>query len=225
MDLKLRSINTFLIKHEVYVRLLVIIFYAVGVAGFAIPQTRELFLKLTPLALILSIAVILLYHNEPYNKKTIFFFAAVVAGTWGIETIGVHTGAIFGTYNYGPGLGLKVLGVPLLIGINWLFLIYCTAFLANNLTVSTGFKIIISALLMVAYDVILEVVAPFLNMWNFEDGMPPFRNYAAWFILSLIIHGLLKISGIKTENRLASMIILAQALFFILLIIIFKITE
>ena len=65
MDLKLRSINTFLIKHEVYVRLLVIIFYAVGVAGFAIPQTRELFLKLTPLALILSIAVILLYHNEP----------------------------------------------------------------------------------------------------------------------------------------------------------------
>lgn len=225
MDLKLRSINTFLIKHEVYVRVLVIIFYAVGVAGFAIPHTRELFLKLTPLALILSIAVILLFHNEPYNKKTIIFFAAVVAGTWGIETIGVHTGAIFGTYSYGSGLGIKLYGVPLLIGINWLFLTYCTSTIAGHLPFNPLIKVILSSLMMVIYDLILELVAPILNMWNFEGGMPPLRNYAAWFILSLIIHGLLKISGIKTENRLASMIITAQALFFILLIIIFKITE
>jgi len=225
MDLKLRSINTFLIRHEVYVRVLVIIFYAVGVAGFAIPQTRELFLKLTPLALILSIAVILLFHKEPYNMKTFVFFAAVVAGTWGIETIGVHTGAIFGTYSYGSGLGIKLYGVPLLIGINWLFLTYCTSTIAGHLPFNPLIKVILSSLMMVIYDLILELVAPFLYMWNFEGGMPPFRNYAAWFILSLIIHGLLKISGIKTENRLASMIIMAQALFFILLIIIFKITE
>jgi len=225
MGLKLRSINAFLIKHEVYVRVLVIIFYAVGVAGFAIPQTRALFLELTPLALVLSMGVILFFHNQPYDKKTIIFFASVVAGTWGIETIGVHTGAIFGTYSYGSGLGIKLYGVPLLIGINWLFLTYCTSTIAGHLPFNPLIKVLLSSLMMVIYDLILELVAPFLYMWNFEGGMPPFRNYAAWFILSLIIHGLLKISGIKTENRLASMIITAQALFFILLLIIFKITE
>jgi putative membrane protein len=221
----LRSKNAFLLKQEFKVRLLIIIFYTTGVAGFAIPATRELFLKLTPLALVLSMAVILFFHNQAYDKKTIIFFAAVVAGTWAIETIGVHTGAIFGTYSYGPGLGIKLYGVPLLIGINWLFLTYCTSAIAGHLPFNPLIKVVLSSLMMVIYDLILEVVAPFLSMWNFDGGMPPFRNYAAWFTLSLLIHILLKISGIKTENRLAPLIIMAQAVFFILLIIIFKFTE
>ena len=39
------------------------------------------------------------------------------------EAIGVNTGLLFGTYEYGANLGFKIFGVPLIIGVNWTVLI------------------------------------------------------------------------------------------------------
>ena len=42
-----------------------------------------------------------------------------------LNITGANTGLIFGNYTYGNILGMKVLGVPLIIGLNWFIVMYC----------------------------------------------------------------------------------------------------
>ena len=48
------------------------------------------------------------------------------------EILGVQWGWIFGNYQYGDALGYKVLGVPLLIGVNWALLTIITGAIAQQ---------------------------------------------------------------------------------------------
>lgn len=84
---------------------------------------------------------------------------------------------IFGTYNYGNALGIKILETPILIGFNWLFLTYCFSFW-DHLGLKSIFVIILAPLLMVLYDLALEHVAPALNMWSWEQNTIPITNCA-----------------------------------------------
>ena len=45
---------------------------------------------------------------------------------FGVEVIGVETGLLFGDYEYGSGLGPKVLKVPMLMGVLWWILLLGT---------------------------------------------------------------------------------------------------
>jgi putative membrane protein len=221
----LLKIKQILLREELKVRLFLVIFYATGIAGFMVPAARDLFLKLTPMAILLSFAAILFFHQSLYDKKTIIAFSAVIIGTWGIESSGVSTGIIFGSYTYGSGLGIKFLNTPLLIGLNWLLLIYTTSCITEGYKIHPGLKILISSLLMVLYDYIIENVARDLDMWSFERGMPPVKNYIAWFVIAVLIHFLFNLAGIKTTNRIAPFIFVLQSLFFMSLILLFKFSE
>ena len=48
------------------------------------------------------------------------------------EILGVNYGLIFGKYDYGDNLGLKLLGVPLLIGLNWVVLTFICGSISNH---------------------------------------------------------------------------------------------
>ena len=39
---------------------------------------------------------------------------------------------------------------------------------------------------MTAFDILMEPAAMALNYWNWENGVVPFQNYLAWFVLSFI---------------------------------------
>jgi len=225
MNQKILDIRKSIISGEFRIRIFLVIFYTVGISGFSIPLTRELFLNLTPFAILLSIFLLMIFHESEPDRKTLTALAIILAGTWGIEAAGVATGAIFGSYNYGSGLGLKLLDTPLLIGINWLFLIYVTSCIADSIPVNQVIRIIIASLLMVLYDFIMENVAMDLDMWSFKGGMPPVKNYIAWFAIAVIIHAAIRVTGISFRNRIATFIFVLQALFFITLIFLFKLSE
>ena len=53
-----------------------------------------------------------------------------------IEVIGVKTGFIFGSYYYGAAMGIKILAVPLLIGLNWSILVYSTSLVVQYMKVA-----------------------------------------------------------------------------------------
>jgi bisanhydrobacterioruberin hydratase len=206
-------------------RVILVIFYSVGIFGIASDSTRDLFRSLTPLALLLSLLVIFIYH-EPVNLiKEIIFFISIFAAGFLIEAIGVNTGRVFGNYSYGDGLGIKVLETPLLIGINWVLLVWCTAVVVEKTAIPVVIKILVSSSVMVLYDLLMEQVAPVMNMWSFDEGSVPLRNYTAWFLIAVIFHSLLKLTGIKPVSRIAPFVLFIQALFFIALIIFFKIAE
>jgi putative membrane protein len=203
----------------------VIILYVVGVAGSAIPFTRELFMILTPVVLLLSFAILLWFHVPGFDNKTTIIFTIIFLSGFLVEVAGVKTGQIFGAYSYGKGLGPKLFDTPLMIGLNWVLLVYCTSAIFEKIPAGSLVKITMASLLMVLYDLVMEQVAPKMDMWGFDGGTAPLRNYISWFILALIFHSILRIAGIRITNRLAPLIFYCQGIFFIILFVIFKIAK
>ena len=210
---------------EKQIRFFLIIFFVVGILGVALPISRNLFITLIPLALLLSIIVLIPFHQSETRKKEVLVFLSIPLVSFLIEAAGVRYGFIFGIYSYGDGLGIKILGTPLMIGGNWFFLVYCTAMILEKIRINSIWKITGASLLMVFYDFVMEQVAPWMDMWSFEGGSAPPRNYIAWFILALFFHSLIKITGIRITNRIAPLVFYCQLIFFILLFIIIKIVE
>ena len=120
----------------------IFVFYTIGILGFIIPYTRDIFIFITPLALILNIYLLGIYHY-PYDNKHIIIFISILLSSFFLEVLGVKTGKIFGTYNYGYALGIKILETPILIGFNWLFLTYCSTSFWDHLGLKPIFVIIL----------------------------------------------------------------------------------
>lgn len=138
------------------------VIYAVGVVGFSIPFTHGIFIKLTPLMLCLSFAILLYYDldlkSERQLKRLLYYLFVFIAGFL-VEMWGVNTGLLFGNYLYGGGLGPKIAGTPPIIGLNWVLMIYLTSAIFSSLKRNLLNGIIWPSFLMVGYDVIMEQVA------------------------------------------------------------------
>jgi bisanhydrobacterioruberin hydratase len=196
-------------------------FYIIGLAGIMIPFTRDFFIMLTPLTLVLCFAALLAFHKSKSDIKTILVFFIIGITGYFIEVYGVQTGVVFGEYTYGKTLGFKVFDTPLLIGINWVMLVYVSASLMTALSASPFVKIVSASLLMLLYDVVLEQIAPLLDMWHWHGSAIPVRNYVSWFIISLLFHTLFYFTGIN-NSTIARVIYICQISFFIILIAFFR---
>ncbi len=97
---------------------------------------------------------------------------------WG----GVNTGALFGSYLYGSGLGPRIAGTPPFIGLSWVLMIYLTsAIFTPPMQCNLLDGIVWPSLMMVGYDLVMEHVAPKMDMWSWqEDVIPPIQNYLMW---------------------------------------------
>jgi uncharacterized membrane protein len=193
-----------------------IVFYIVGLILFAVPVTRELFISITSITLLLVIAIVFFFHKQ-WNTKTIIVFGAIIILSFLLEMMGVSIGKPFGMYQYDNGLGLKIFNTPIIIGLNWLFLVYATQAIANNITSITTTKIIIGSLLMVMYDLIMEYVAPTMNMWHFTTTYPPISNFVTWFLAAFFFHTFLVTNRINVESNTARSLFWIQMVFFIII--------
>jgi bisanhydrobacterioruberin hydratase len=211
-----------LIRQKLYFQLFFIIFYFVGVMGIHLINSRQFFIGLIPYVLLMSFSVILLFHENEVNKNTILVFISIYCLSFIVEVIGVKTRLIFGNYHYGNGLGIKLLNTPLMIGINWVMLVYCASSLIERFKIHPVFKVISSGFIMLIYDVIVEHIAPRIDMWYWENNSVPIQNYIAWFLIAVGFQTLIRTLGIKIQNQIAGTIFICQALFFLSLIVLFK---
>ena len=201
-------------------RLFFAIFYFVGTIGFLIPSTANLFSYLTPFALFITTVLLMIFHTENLDKKTISIFSIIFLFGYGIEVIGVNTGLIFGDYSYSYGLGPKLINTPLMIGINWLILTYTFDTLTRDFKYSKIVQALIAATAMTSYDIIIEQVAGTLQMWHWSGDSIPIKNYIAWFVIGFIMQLIIKYSKINTKNPLSIAIILCHITFFLILILV-----
>jgi len=209
----------FSLTDEKKVKAFFVIFYAIGALGMIIPQTFMLFCRLTPLSLLLSLFCLAWFHPDKREFKTLFVFSLIFITCLVIEIIGVNTGLIFGPYEYGNTLGIKIFGTPLLIGLNWVLLTYLTSSVVEKVKIKVALKICIASLIMLGYDVVLEQAAPITGLWQWEGGKVPLQNYAVWLLLALVFHSLIKIFRVKTANPLSGVMLSSQILFFIVVLI------
>jgi putative membrane protein len=199
-----------------------VIFYVVGIVGMLLPFSFPLFVKLIPVALLLSSAALAFFHTY-YNTKTIVIFISIYLIGFFVEVAGVNTGLIFGVYFYGESLGFKIFNTPLIIGLNWLLLVYITASVLEFTNWHSFAKVFFASTIMLGYDLVIEQIAPVLKMWHWQNENVPFKNYLAWFLLALLFHTSIRFFGVKTKNKLAPLILGCQLLFFVTLLIAFNI--
>lgn len=114
--------------------------------------------------------------------------AVVVAVGWMVEVVGSHTGLPFGAYQYTDRLGLRLMGVPLIIPLAWLMMLPCAWAVADWITGGRrGLSFVLtSAVAFTAWDLFLD---PQMVMWRFwEWGAPggyfgiPWLNFVGWLL-------------------------------------------
>jgi putative membrane protein len=187
--------------------------YTAGIIGLNLDSTIELFKSLTPFNLLFSTFVLIYFHLDKSKSFIFFVIVTFMIGYW-IEVVGVNTGLIFGEYEYVSTLGFEVLNVPLTIGINWLIVAYCSGHLIHKINVPKIVQVVLAALLMTAFDYVVEPIAIRLDMWSWFGKEPPLSNYAGWFITSFVIQIIYFYAPFKKENPVAVWLFALQALFF-----------
>jgi bisanhydrobacterioruberin hydratase len=207
---------------EKAVKIFFILFYSIGIAGLIYPGSTSLFITLIPWSLLLNVICLSLFHKGTRDIKTLFVFLFICLSSIGVEIAGVNSQCIFGAYHYRQSLGIRIFNTPLIIGLNWLFLTYATSSVMEDAKLPVIMKIASSSFLMVIYDIVLEQVAPRLEMWEWENGFTPLRNYLVWFALAVIFHSSIKAAGTNTRNPLSLVILASQFVFFIALILFLK---
>lgn len=151
------------------------------------------------------------------KQRRLVSFATILLCSYVIEVIGVHTGRPFGEYNYTPELSVALFRVPLVIPIAWLSVVICAGNMAR--VRSLGYTMLLGGLLVCLFDIALEPAARVLNLWTFDGGEPPLRNYVSWAVFGAILIGLRRaIEGEvwnREPSRLLYHIFLAQIAYFV----------
>ena len=208
-----------------------LLFHTIGLIGILIFKS-EFIIRSTPVNLLLSF-VLLLWTQKEKNHFFYLFVALIFLAGFAVEVIGVNTGLLFGNYSYENVLGAKWQQVPVIIGINWVIIIYCCGISVNTLLLSvarsaTGtipqpsnmlktFSVITDgATLAVIFDWLMEPVAIKLGFWKWQGDIPVY-NYVCWFFISLLMLVLFRACKFNKQNKFAVNLLLIQLLFFLIL--------
>jgi putative membrane protein len=197
---------------------ILLIFYSVGIFIHLNSYFTSYLKILTPLFLLFS-SMLVFFEDKP-SKKFLLWFVLSYTFTTIVEILGVKTGKIFGQYEYNENLGTKIFDVPLIIGLNWVILIMAAIGFVNLIKTSIFIRSFLAGLIMVIFDVILEIAAPEFNYWSFQNGNPPFQNYFSWFAISFILSLVFFSLRIIRSSLIARFNLLFQFFFFLIILLI-----
>ncbi|RZL38806.1 MAG: carotenoid biosynthesis protein [Pedobacter sp.] len=196
---------------------IIVIFHLVGLLGFLIPVAQPYFLRLVPFHLLLMFAVIICSYNGDIKRLLLFVCGVFLCGFL-VEVLGVKTGKIFGSYYYGTTLGFKIAAVPLLMGVNWVILIFSTGQMIKSLKIRNGILAsLIGGLCLITFDFFLEPVAMKFDYWHWDWHEIPLQNFVAWFIVSVILLKFYYALGLKQQKYIGTVMFLSQLIFFVVL--------
>ena len=189
------------------------LFHVCGVIGIGF-SNKELFISFTPINLLISF--FLLFSNQiQVNSNTIKTVCSIFLIGMIAEILGVNYGYIFGEYTYLDNLGMKIMGVPLMIGIQWVILSFITGSFAHYFFNNKKFKsIILGVFLMILLDVLIEPVAPDLGFWIFESEVAPLQNYIGWFLIAIPAQIIFHYGVEKKEIAFSSNLLIINFFFF-----------
>jgi putative membrane protein len=139
-------------------------------------------------------------------KKTAVTALIILIASFFTEWWGSNTGLPFGHYTYTDVLMPQIYGVPVAITFAW-FAVTSSSFITVKYLlwkVSVFTVVFVSAVFVLATDILLEPFAAFVNnFWRWDTNQIPMQNFAAWLGLGMIFSIIMiKILKWKREFRL-----------------------
>lgn len=192
------------------------LFHVCGLLGI-LYGNRELFIAFSPINLFVSFALLFINQVELEKKNLIAGLTIFLIGMIS-EILGVQYGLVFGDYIYLNNLGFKILGVPIMIGVNWIILTYISGSVSNHIFQNNKkTAVLFGAILMVVLDLLIEPVAPELGFWAFNSKHAPLQNYIGWFIIGLVVQAIFHYNTDKKEITFSFHLLIVQLVFFTVL--------
>jgi putative membrane protein len=186
-----------------------------GFIGFSLPYFHEFLISFVPFHLLLM-GAILIANQKQFNKQFWMCLTLIILAGFIVDVIAVSTGSIFGQYNYSDHLGYKIADVPLIVGINWLILIFAVgSILKKRFKHQRNLKSIIGAIVIVLIDFLMEPVAQHFNFRTWENTMVPLQNYVAILIVSFVLFRIYHELEFRKSNPVALPLIVCEVLFLI----------
>lgn len=111
------------------------------------------------------------------------------------EVLGRHTGVPFGDYSYGPALGARAFGVPLVVGLAWTMLAWPAALVSRRLVRRPAARVAVGAWALASWDLFLDPQLVAAGAWRWHDPSPhlpgvaavPLTNYAGWLLVAVLV--------------------------------------
>ena len=168
----------------------------------------------------LTIAIVLLFAAASVghawmsrgSRTAALLVAVTTLAGFAAEVLGVHTGVPFGRYAYSGTLGVRVLGVPVVIALAWTMFAWPCALVARRLVSSMPARVAVGAWALASWDLFLDpqMVAAGHWRWRYPSphlpGIPavPLTNFAGWLLvavlISLVLQGVLRSSPVSAEG-------------------------
>ncbi|WP_127846422.1 carotenoid biosynthesis protein [Psychroflexus aestuariivivens] len=188
------------------------LFHISGIIGISLGYL-DWFASKTSLNLIIILLSVVFCFDLFSLKKSIIFISIAILG-FIVEALGVNYGWFFGDYSYGENLGVKISGVPILIGINWAVLTFICAQISHFFKINWLIKVFIGTILMLILDFLMEFNAPRFGFWEFENSSVPLSNYIAWFGFALLFNFIFHSAKLEGNLKISSHIYIVQFIFF-----------
>jgi putative membrane protein len=202
-------------KTERLILLLLVPFYAIGVLLHTLDATLPMMLAFTPYTILATSILGFFFEVRARNTKVLGWAVITFQSTLVLEIVGVATSLVFGAYTYGSTLGLKLFGVPLLIGINWTIIILGIVQVAGKHLANPYLAALVTASLTVLFDYVMEPVAIAFDYWTWAGGAIPLQNYLAWFCIAFVFAFLFAKQKLAAVNRVPTLIVIVQFAFFV----------
>ncbi|WP_152042683.1 bisanhydrobacterioruberin hydratase [Salinigranum salinum] len=128
------------------------------------------------------------------GRRAALALGALVAYSYGIEFLGVHTGVPYGEFFYGVDLGPTVFGVPLGLPVFFIPLVMnaylLVALLLGGRAASRPLRLVSVVAAVLAMDLVLDPGAVALGFWVYPNGGlyygVPLSNYAGWVLSATV---------------------------------------
>lgn len=137
---------------------------------------------------------------QELRKPSIWLPGVLIwTGGMAVEWLGVHTGHLFGAYEYSNALGPLFFGVPVTLGFAWIAVV-CNAVLLSRDFGQSGWRFLGLRALQVGMwtvllDLVLDPVAHARGFWTWESGGGfygvPWSNFAGWLLIGSLLSLLL----------------------------------
>lgn len=174
------------------VALVLLVLFGVVSVGFCVAETRGMMLALAPVL----VWLVSLLVAVPALLDGGWRFAGWVVGTGVfilvLEAAAVNSDALFGTYSYGPALGIAWRGVPLAVALNWTMMIHGSVSLAcwsvpprmGHLGRTPAIPLL-AGMVVLVFSLVAEPAAVDLGFYAWEGRTLPAGRPLAWFVLAV----------------------------------------
>ncbi|UQZ33902.1 carotenoid biosynthesis protein [Paenibacillus sp. PK3_47] len=136
-------------------------------------------------------------YSEELRKPSLWLgFLVIWTGGMAVEWFGVHTGHLFGAYEYSDALGPLLFGVPVTLGFAWIAVV-CNAALLSRDFGQSGWRFLVLRALQVGFwtvllDLVLDPVAHAREFWVWGSNAGgfygvPWSNFAGWLLIGSLL--------------------------------------